>query len=129
MLSPCESRRRRSLTEWDGCLNSETIPRLRCSIVAGSANNQLETPQDADRLHERGILYAPDYIINAGGIINVYVELEEDGYVEKRALERIATIYDNLKLVFEIARTKDVNTRRAAAHLAEMRIEKAKAEA
>jgi leucine dehydrogenase len=50
-------------------LNSETIPRLRCKAVAGSANNQLETPEDADRLHERGILYAPDYVVNAGGAI------------------------------------------------------------
>ncbi len=52
-----------------GVLSAETIPRLRCRIVAGSANNQLDTPEDANRLHERGILYAPDYVINAGGAI------------------------------------------------------------
>lgn len=60
VLSPCAV---------GATLNPETIPRLRCRIVAGSANNQLETREDADRLHERGILYAPDYIINAGGAI------------------------------------------------------------
>jgi len=107
-------------------LNDETIPELRCKAVAGCANNQLLEPRHAEELKDRGILYAPDYIINAGGIINVYMELLDGGYVEEAALERIATIYDNLIKVFEIARTKDVNTREAAARLAEMRIEAAK---
>ena len=110
-------------------VNGDTIPKLRCKAVAGCANNQLLEPRHAEEMKSRGILYAPDYVINAGGIINVYMELVDGGYVEEAALDRIATIYDNLKLVFEIARSRDVNTREAAAHLAEMRIEKAKAEA
>ena len=110
-------------------LNDETIPALRCKAVAGCANNQLLEFHHAEDLKKRGILYAPDYVINAGGIINVYMELVDGGYVEEAALDRIATIYDNMKMVFEIARSKDVNTREAAAHLAEMRIQKAKAEA
>ncbi len=108
-------------------LNDDTIPALRCKAVAGCANNQLLKPEHAEALKSRGILYAPDYVINAGGIINVYMELIDGGYVEEAALERIATIYNNLKKVFEIARTKDVNTREAAARLAEMRIDSARA--
>ena len=65
-------------------------------------------------------------MINAGGIINVYMELVDGGYDEEAALDRIATIYDNLQQVFEIAQAKDVNTREAASRLAEMRIESAK---
>ena len=109
-------------------VNDETIPKLRCRAVAGCANNQLLEPRHAEALKNRGILYAPDYVINAGGIINVAMELVPGGYVEEDALDRIETIYDNLKLVFEIARTKDVNTREASARLAEMRLEKARAE-
>ena len=54
-------------------LNSQTIPRLKVKAVVGAANNQLETPQDGIRIHERGILYAPDYAVNSGGIINIFV--------------------------------------------------------
>jgi len=110
-------------------INDETIPELRCKAVAGCANNQLLEPRHAESLKDRGILYAPDYVINAGGIINVAMELVPGGYEERVSLERIATIYDNLKLVFEIARTKDVNTREAAARLAELRIERGRVEA
>ncbi len=69
-----------------GTLNAESIPALRCRIVAGSANNQLATPEDAQRLHERGILYAPDYVINAGGVIQL-LGLEDHGWDEAE-LER-----------------------------------------
>jgi leucine dehydrogenase len=103
-------------------INDETVPMLRCKAVAGSANNQLLEPRHADELKERGILYAPDYVINAGGIINVSVELLPGGYDEQYSLQRIDRIYENLKLVFLIARQKDVSTREAAAHLAEMRL-------
>ena len=60
-------------------LNEESIPRLNCAIVAGAANNQLRTPEDGARLKERDILYAPDYVVNAGGIINVMAEYLGDG--------------------------------------------------
>jgi len=110
-------------------INDETIPALRCRAVAGCANNQLLEPRHAEALKDRGILYAPDYVINAGGIINVAMELAPNGYDEQVSLERIATIYDNLRQVFEIARTEDVNTREAAARLAELRIGHGRVEA
>jgi leucine dehydrogenase len=103
-------------------LNDDTIPRLRCRAIAGCANNQLLDFRHADDLRTHNILYAPDYVINAGGIINVAAELRPGGYDESYSLERIARVYDNLKKVFEIARTKDMSTRDAAAHLAEERL-------
>ncbi|HVS18593.1 MAG TPA: Glu/Leu/Phe/Val dehydrogenase dimerization domain-containing protein [Planctomycetota bacterium] len=103
-------------------LNDTTIPRLRCKAVAGCANNQLLEPKHAEDLRDRGILYAPDYVINAGGIINVGVELFPGGYDEAVALERIDRIYDNLKRVFQISRTEGINTRESAARLAEERL-------
>ncbi len=107
-------------------LNDETIPKLRCKAVAGCANNQLREPRHADMLRARGILYAPDYVINAGGIINVGLELAPGGYVESKAMARIDSIYDQLRKVFELAREHDINTREAAEHLAEMRLKKAR---
>jgi len=104
-------------------INDRTIPKLRCKAIAGCANNQLEKSEHAAVLKERGILYAPDYVLNAGGIINVAQELQKEGYVEKRALKWIDGIYDQLKLVFEISRMKDIDTHEAAAHLAEVRLE------
>ncbi len=79
-------------------LNDETIPRLDCKIVAGAANNQLAEPRHGDDLMQRGILYAPDYAINAGGLINVAQEVA--GYDEPSVRERTLNIYDT---IFEIA--------------------------
>ena len=107
-------------------LNDETIPRLKCKAVAGCANNQLLEFRHGDMLRERGILYAPDYVINAGGIINVSVELLPGGYNEAVALERVDRIHDQLIAVFKIADEKDISTREAAAQLAEQRIAAAK---
>ncbi len=109
-------------------INDETIPQLRCKAVAGCANNQLLEPRHAEELRRRGILYAPDYVINAGGIINVALELAPGGYKEETALQRIARIYDNLRLVFAIAKQKNVDTREAASHLAELKLERAREE-
>jgi leucine dehydrogenase len=103
-------------------INDDTIPLLRCRAVAGCANNILLEPYHADDLKRRGILYAPDYVINAGGIINVGMELVPGGYVEAKALAQIDRIYDNLKRVFAIARERSVSTRDAAAFLAESRL-------
>jgi leucine dehydrogenase len=103
-------------------LNDETIPRLRCSIVAGAANNQLaEEKKHAEMLVEREIIYAPDFVINAGGLINVYNELM-GGYNQERALRMTRTIYLNITRVFEIARQKGITTAEAADRLAEERI-------
>jgi len=109
-------------------LNDETIPKLSCRAVAGCANNQLLELRHADLLRERGILYAPDYVINAGGIINVSVELLPGGYDEAYSLERIARIYGNLKQVFQIAHEEQISTREAAARLAEQRLAVGRAE-
>ena len=107
-------------------LNDETIPRLKCRAVAGCANNQLLEARHAQDLRDRGILYAPDYVINAGGIINVAVELLPGGYDEDEARRRIARIYDNLKLVFQISREEDIPTNEAALRLAQQRLEAAR---
>jgi leucine dehydrogenase len=104
-------------------LNDETIPRLACKVVAGCANNQLAEARHGQMLKDRGILYAPDYVINAGGIINVAVEMLPGGYDESTAMERIEGIRNNLAQVFEIARTEDVPTHDAADLLAERRLE------
>ena len=103
-------------------INDQTIPELKCKAVAGCANNVLLEPRHADDLKARGILYAPDYVINAGGIINVACELIEGGYKEDYALKRIDRIYNNLKQVFAIAKEQGISTRDAAAHLAEERL-------
>jgi leucine dehydrogenase len=103
-------------------LNDETVPKLKCKAVAGCANNQLLEPRHARDLRARSILFAPDYVINAGGIINVSVELLPGGYDESVSMKMIARIYDNLKRVFEISRRENVPTNEAAARLAEQRL-------
>jgi leucine dehydrogenase len=104
-------------------LNSETIPRIRAKIVAGAANNQLASVEDGARLTERGILYAPDYVINAGGIINVSIEVEGK-YDAERARVKVENIYHALKRVFEISKEKDISTNEASNLLAEERLRK-----
>ncbi|MFY9268241.1 MAG: Glu/Leu/Phe/Val dehydrogenase dimerization domain-containing protein, partial [Candidatus Manganitrophaceae bacterium] len=104
-----------------GFLNERTIPRLSCAIVAGAANNQLEDTKAALLLKERGILYAPDYLINAGGLINIADELE--GYQKERAYQKIERIYDRLKEVFEVAKKESVFPSEAADRLAEKKLE------
>lgn len=105
-----------------GFLNERTIPRLSCPIVAGAANNQLENARAALLLQERKILYAPDYVINAGGLINIAEEI--GGYSRQRAYEKVARIYDRMKEVFALAKKGSVTTAEAADRLAERRLEK-----
>ncbi len=102
-------------------INDDSLPRLKCKIVAGGANNQLKDDRHGAKLKERGILYAPDYVINAGGLINVYSELE--GYNRERSLRMTRGIYYNLLKTFEIAKRHDIPTNRAADRMAEERIE------
>lgn len=103
-------------------LNDDTIPRLKCSIVAGGANNQLAREDEhGQALREREILYAPDFVINAGGLINVYNEFI-GGYNQERALRGTRGIYLNLTRVFEIAEQVDIPTNVAADKVAEERI-------
>ncbi len=101
-------------------INDQTISKLKCKIVAGGANNQLAEERHGDALLELGILYAPDYVINAGGLMNVFVELE--GYSRERAFEKTKQVYDNLMQVFQISRDENIATQRAADRLAEKRI-------
>lgn len=103
-------------------INDNTIPQLKCQIVAGAANNVLEEPRHGDLLEDKGILYAPDYVINAGGVINVYEELK--GYDRDRALKKAATVYDNIKKVIEISKRDNIPTYKAADIMAEERIAK-----
>jgi leucine dehydrogenase len=107
-----------------GILNDETIPRLRVEIVAGGANNQLLEERHGDALHARNILYAPDYVANAGGVINVFGELE--GWDERRALEKADDIYETVLTVFEIANADKVLPHEAADRLAERRLREAR---
>ena len=101
-------------------VNDETIPRLKCQIIAGGANNQLKSERHGLELEKREILYAPDYVINAGGLINVSIELE--GYNRDRALRRAGQIYDRLLEVFAIAKEENIPTSEAADRMAEKRI-------
>ena len=106
-------------------INPDTIPRLSCSIVAGAANNQLaDEDRDGRALAERGILYAPDFVINAGGLINVYNEL--NGYNRDRAMLTTRQIADNVTRIFEVAEEHSVPSHVAAAKLAEARIARMK---
>jgi leucine dehydrogenase len=107
-----------------GTLNAGTIQRLRCKIVGGSANNQLAEPEDAARLYERGILYAPDFIINAGGIIQLYL-LEDRGASEDEMQRALRGVGGTLRDIF--ARGGDPAT--AAEQLAAERIAQKRAEA
>lgn len=107
-------------------LNQTSIPKLQCSIVAGAANNQLHKQnRDGQALHDREILYAPDFVINAGGLINVYNELS-GSYDREKALRMTRGIYLNLMRVFEISKTAGVPTYVAADRVAEERIQTVK---
>lgn len=107
-------------------LDDRTIPRLRCQIVAGAANNQLaDEGRDGLALHERGILYAPDFVVNAGGLINVYSELT--GYNRETALRMARGLFQNTTRIFELSRTLGIPTAAAAHRVAEDRIASIKA--
>ncbi|MDI7742185.1 Glu/Leu/Phe/Val dehydrogenase [Lysinibacillus fusiformis] len=103
-------------------INDETIPQLKARVIAGSANNQLRDSKHGDIIHEMGIVYAPDYVINAGGVINVADELY--GYNRERAMKRVETIYDSIAKIFEISKRDSIPTYLAANRLAEERIER-----
>ena len=104
-------------------LNATTIPELRCRAVVGSANNQLaDADADAARLAEVGVLYAPDYVVNAGGIINIAEELSHTGYHQARAWERVRRIFDTTDAVLADAERDGITTVAAADRLAERRI-------
>ncbi|MHA6251023.1 Leu/Phe/Val dehydrogenase [Oceanobacillus sp. CAU 1775] len=105
-------------------INDQTIPQFKAKVIAGSANNQLAEERHGDVIHELGIIYAPDYVINAGGVINVADELA--GYNKERALNKVGIIYQNLERVFEISRRDNISTAIAADRMAEERIKNAR---
>ncbi len=103
-----------------GIINDDTIKRLKVEIVAGGANNQLLETRHGDELERRGILYAPDYVANAGGVINVYGELA--GWDAQRSLRKADEIFETILGVFEIAKSDGIPTYLAADRLAERRL-------
>lgn len=110
---------------WSPCavgeiLNPETIPRLKCRIVAGLANNQLAEPEHVDLLVDRGILYAPDFVFNSGALIAVTEEIA--GFSPERAKRRAENIYVVLRKVFLLSRAREITTAEAANAFAEERI-------
>jgi leucine dehydrogenase len=103
-----------------GTVNANTLPRLKCKIICGAANNQLATDDIGDEVMRKGILYTPDYAVNAGGLMNVSLEI--DGYNRERAMRMLRTIYFNLGRIFEISARDNIPTYRAADRMAEERI-------
>lgn len=105
-----------------GIINDQTIPRFRCKAIAGGANNQLLRDAHALVLKEKGILYAPDFVINSGGLLNVSAELEENGYNPAYPRAKTSKIYDCLTAIYEISEKSKDSTHAAALSLAEYRI-------
>lgn len=103
-------------------VNEETIPQFKVPIIAGGANNQLKNEEiDGQRLKDRGIIWAPDFLINAGGLINVYTELE--GYNRERAMGKAEKIYDTCLACFDYADQNNLTTSKASIELAQQRID------
>lgn len=105
----------------EGAINEDTLPRLKAGIVCGTANNQLSSHAIGEELQRRGVLYAPDYVVNAGGVMNVSLEI--DGYNRERALRLIRSIYHNLEKVFDLSERDRITPQQAADCIAEARIE------
>ncbi len=101
-------------------IHDQSIGKIKAKVIAGGANNVLAEPRHGNQLKELGILYAPDYVINAGGLMNVFVELE--GYSAERAFDKTRKVFDNCWKVFEIAKRDNVGTHIAADRMAEERI-------
>ena len=103
-------------------LNETTIPELRCVAICGCANNQLATPEDGARLAARGVLYAPDYVVNAGGVINIAHELGDGEYDHARAWDQVAEIGETLTKILALADEQALRSDEAADRYAEARL-------
>jgi leucine dehydrogenase len=102
-------------------VNTESINKMKCPVIAGAANNQLADENiHGPMLVEKGIIYAPDFLINAGGIINIAIEL--DGYNYDRAINTVGKIYNRTLEIFDLAEKEKVHTQLAAMHMAEKRL-------
>ena len=106
-----------------GIISADVIPKLRCRAIAGCANNQLLKDEDGQLLVNRKILYAPDFVINSGGLLNVAQEITPKGYCPKASREKIDHIFDTLLTIYEIAGKNKISTHNAAKSLAEYRIQ------
>jgi len=106
-----------------GIINDDTLPMLRVEVIAGGANNQLLEERHGDQLEEMGMQYAPDYVANAGGVINVFGEVA--GWDAERALRKADEIYDTILSIFEIAESDGIPSYVAADRLAERRLQSA----
>jgi leucine dehydrogenase len=106
-----------------GSLNAETIPELRCAAVVGSANNQLADASAVSLLAGAGVLYAPDFVVNAGGLINIAEELAPGGYHPELALAAVRRIFDTVTTLLDAADHAGVSTAEAADRLAEQRMD------
>jgi leucine dehydrogenase len=104
-----------------GTLSADSIPALACRAIAGCANNQLAEPEDAEMLRERGIVYAPDYVVNAGGIIQL-IGLEDEGWDEAQLEERLTGIGDTLRTLFAEAEAEGITPAEAADRLVRRRL-------
>ena len=104
-----------------GVINPETIPQLKCKVIAGGANNQLLSESDGEALHRMGIMYGPDYILNSGGIINVESEISGI-YNADRAREKTERVYEIMERVISISKTEEIPSAKAADRLAEERL-------
>ncbi|MDP6964026.1 MAG: Glu/Leu/Phe/Val dehydrogenase family protein, partial [Planctomycetota bacterium] len=105
-----------------GSINDDTIPGLKCKAIVGAANNQLLEERHGDMLRDLGIRYAPDYVVNAAGLINVYDEMAEGGYSEQRAMAAMNSIRTNMAEIFSISNQEGISTAAAADRFAERRI-------
>jgi leucine dehydrogenase len=106
-----------------GVLSDETVPQLRCRVVAGAANNQLATEAVGEMLAARGVLWVPDFVANAGGVVNIAVELEPDGYATDRAETRVRTIGDTVRTVLDHADAAGITPLAAAMEIAHRRVD------
>jgi leucine dehydrogenase len=110
-----------------GMLNEETVPQLRCRVIAGAANNQLAAESVGELLAARDILWVPDFVANAGGVVNIAVELEPDGYDTQRAAVRVRAIGDTVRAVLDHAEATGTTPLAAAMEIAQRRVEEAAA--
>ena len=105
-------------------INDDTLKVLKMDIVAGAANNQLAEARNGQAIHDQGILYAPDYVINAGGLCNVYGELQ--GWTPEQSKKKAGAIYDTLLRIFTRAQSDEISTSAAADRVARQRINEAR---
>jgi len=102
-------------------INDDTLKVFKVDIIVGGANNQLLEPRHAKAVEEKGILYGPDYLVNAGGLINVYAEIE--GWPAERSLRKAGEIYNTLLRILELAKTEGITSAEASDRVAEQRME------